>query len=234
MNLRLRRIEKIEEALASARKDHYENLKKRVRLFPIQAHLHATALAAIVLSGKPKIDEPLKYAWSRALQHYGINLVGSITSWKGQVEAAQRLFPIIMEGKNRSERFTEIFMAAPVWLLQFSAMPWDARVLKFQLPNLPQIFKWGTTGFEDMRRWPLLPLGTMMAGDPISNSDLGRRVCITFLCQIMEPLDLEDLLVRTEEELFRADEENCEGCATMRLRYPSHEARGGGPGRPGR
>jgi hypothetical protein len=149
-----------------------------------------------------KIDEPLKHAWARALRHYGI-YVGSPTLWEGQVAAAQRLFPIIMEGKNKSERFTEIFMAAPVWLLQFAGMAFDARVLKFQVPNLLQTVAWGTTGFEDMRRWPLLPLGTMMAGDPISNSDSARRMCIISFCQITVPFDLEDLLIR-------ADEENCD------------------------
>jgi hypothetical protein len=32
--------------------------------------LHATAVAAIVISGKPKIDEPLMRAWERTLAHH--------------------------------------------------------------------------------------------------------------------------------------------------------------------
>jgi hypothetical protein len=34
------------------------------------ARLHATAVAAIVLSGEPKIHEPLIRAWARTLAHY--------------------------------------------------------------------------------------------------------------------------------------------------------------------
>ena len=35
--------------------------------------LHATAVAAIVISGKPKIDEPLMRAWERTLAHHRID-----------------------------------------------------------------------------------------------------------------------------------------------------------------
>ena len=34
---------------------------------------HATAVAAIVISGKPKIDEPLIRAWARTLAYYRID-----------------------------------------------------------------------------------------------------------------------------------------------------------------
>ena len=35
---------------------------------------HATAVAALVLYGEPKIDEPLRRAWVRTLHHYGITI----------------------------------------------------------------------------------------------------------------------------------------------------------------
>ena len=35
--------------------------------------LHTTAVAAIVMSGEPKIDEPLVRAWERTLAHHRID-----------------------------------------------------------------------------------------------------------------------------------------------------------------
>lgn len=51
------------------REKRWEEIKESIR--PM-ARRHATAVAAIVLSGEPKIDEPLFQAWVRALRHYGI------------------------------------------------------------------------------------------------------------------------------------------------------------------
>jgi hypothetical protein len=80
-----------------------------------------------------------------------------------QVQAAQRLLPIIIGAEESSTRFTEIFRTAPVWLLQFTGTSMDARMLKFHLPDISQRISWGSAGFKDARRWPLLPLGVMTA-----------------------------------------------------------------------
>ena len=63
--------------------------------------------------------EPLKRAWARALQHYGIDVNTD------QTAAAQRLLPIIKGDGDESARFTEIFRTTPVWLLQFTGMAMD-------------------------------------------------------------------------------------------------------------
>ena len=47
-------------------------LEQTFRIIRPTIRCHATAVAAIVLSGKPKIDEPLVRAWERALAYYGI------------------------------------------------------------------------------------------------------------------------------------------------------------------
>jgi hypothetical protein len=120
------------------------------------------------------------------LQHYGINT-------KDQVAAAQQLFPIIKKDERVSARFTKIFRTAPVWLLQLTGMALDARLLKFDLPDISDTLRWGSAGLEDARRWPLLPLGTITAGDPITESD-PRRLWIILFCMITEPFpELEDL-----------------------------------------
>jgi hypothetical protein len=151
---------------------------------------HATAVAAIVISGEPKIDEPLVRAWARTLAHYRID-VEDLTSKIDQREAAQKLYAPIVEDPDytsprhwrdpgmvhapESARFTEIFKTAPGWLLEFTRIRLDADALKFGLPDIPVESVWGVDGIEDEKRWPLLPLGTMAAGGPIpkeADSDL--------------------------------------------------------------
>jgi hypothetical protein len=77
-------------------------------------------------------------------------------------------------GEKESERFTEIFRTAPVWLLQFTGMVIDSRFLPLQLPDLSPATRWGSAGYEEARRWPLIPSGMMAAGDPIPDSDERR------------------------------------------------------------
>jgi hypothetical protein len=175
------RISKVEELLFAAKGKRERKRKKfdedRLR----QARLHATAVAAIVLSGKPKIDEPLSQAWTRTLQHYRIETrpldshfrpLREETPLERQVAAAKNLAPIILPVTlKESARFSKIFKTAPVWLLNFTSMSFDACLLKFGLPDqswwpAPGT-KWGRTGYDESRQWPLLPAGTMMDGDPV-------------------------------------------------------------------
>jgi hypothetical protein len=145
------------------------------------------------LSGQPKIDEPLRRAWGRALQHYEI---------KGEDYIADpgRLSAEIMQGRPASERLAEIFKMAPVWLLQFTGVAMDARFLQFDLPLLAEPLRWGSNGYEDARRWPLLPDGTMTAGDPIPHAD-ARQLWITVFCKITVAIpDFEDNLLEEHEE----------------------------------
>jgi hypothetical protein len=191
------RIGKVEELLSAALKER-EGRRKPIGSY--HARRHATAVAAIVLSGKPKVDEPLSRAWARALQHYGIN-DNELARLGDQFAAAAQLFPIIMGGKEEeSARFTEIFRTAPVWLLQFTGMAMDARLLKFHLPDISESLRWGSAGFEDARRWPLLPLGTMTAGDSIPEIDPLRLWLILF-CMMTHPIpDFANNLSREDEE----------------------------------
>ncbi len=94
------RLSKTEKRIATALKEREKNEEKAIKELPIHARHHATAVAAIVLAGQPKIDEPLIWAWQRALQHYGINELARRLG--DQVEAARRLHPTIMEGKELS------------------------------------------------------------------------------------------------------------------------------------
>ena len=193
------RIGKCEELLSAALKERDEKLKQVLQVAPTYARRHATAVAAIVLSGRPRIDEPLKRAWARALQHYGIDVNTD------QIAAARRLLPIIKGDGNELARFTEIFRTAPVWLLQFTGMALDARLLRFDLPDIRDTLGWGSTGYDDARRWPLLPAGTIMAGDPIPDLD-ARRLWIILVCIITQPpLDFENFSREDEEICSEGD-----------------------------
>ena len=193
MNRRSRhRTGKCEEVLSAALKDRDERPKRLLRVWPTYARRHATAVAAIVLSGQPRIDEPLNRAWARALQHYGIDN-------NDQIAAARQLYPTIRGGKSESARFSEIFRMVPIWLLQFTAMAMDARFLRFELPDISKTLKWGSAGLDDARRWPFLPTGTIMAGDPIPDVD-GRRFWIMLSCMITEPFPDVESMFRQEQK----------------------------------
>jgi hypothetical protein len=134
------------------------------------------------------------------LQRYGINN-------NDQIAAAQQLYPIIKGDGKESARFTKIFRTAPVWLLQFTGMALDARLLKFDLPDISDTLRWGSAGYEDARRWPLLPVGTITAGDLIPDSD-PRRLWIILYCIMTEPFpNLEDLS-REDEDIRSHREKN--------------------------
>ena len=175
-----RRVCKAEETISIAKKQHEEKRKKELETYVSYARLHATAVAAIVLSGQPKIDEPLIQAWTRALQYYEVQQDKSYfddrSRLKKQNAAAQKLVLEILEGAKESERFTEIFRTAPEWLLHFTQTYIDACHLLLDLrpTKIPFTLKWGRTGYEEALGWPLLPLGTMMGGDPLSDEDARR------------------------------------------------------------
>ena len=147
-----RRIWKVEELLSAAKKEREEKREKWHKNCLRHARLQATAVAAIVLSGEPKIDEPLSQTWKRVLQHYQIcerNLIfgdNQRTEIDRQVEAAQQLAPIILGNTKASAKFTEIFRAAPVWLLTFTFTFMDADLLGFDLPHKLWRYKWGRDG----------------------------------------------------------------------------------------
>jgi len=188
------RLSKIENAVSIAQKES----KERKKVWRYHARHHATAVAAIVLSGQPKIAEPLNRAWTRALQHYAIKVGES--GGIDQARAAEQLLPMIIGKEEMSARFTEIFSTAPVWVLQFTGLTRDAHLLNFRLPDISRSrFIWGSLGYEDATRWPLLPLGTMAAGDPIANTD-PRQLYIAYLGVVWPILDEDNPSQEKEEK----------------------------------
>jgi hypothetical protein len=192
------RIETAEELAAVAVSERDEKEKQWVEAKRVQARHHATAVAAILLAGQPRIDDPLEEAWVRAARHYDFD------AGRYPRRVPDRLFPeIVGDVEEEVERFTQIFRRAPVWLLLFTSMGMDAHFLKFRLPSLKATLKWGNEGLEELFRWPALPFGTMTAGDrvrmcgpkrpwpllpgePITGVHDGQ-VCLA-LCQSTDPI----------------------------------------------
>jgi hypothetical protein len=109
---------------------------------------------------------------------------GDIRWWEKDDELrATEIYPLIVDDPDyrsprgwwdphivhapEQARFTEIFRTAPVWLLEFTKIQMDSLVLEFDLPDLSGELNWGVEGVKDAERWPLLPLGTITAGDPV-------------------------------------------------------------------
>jgi hypothetical protein len=211
------RISKLEKLLSAAKRECERKRKKFDEDWLRQARLHATAVAAIVLSGKPKIDEPLSRAWTRALQHYQIETRPLDTLFRPsreetplerQVAAAKELVPLILPitltTAQEPARFTEIFKTAPVWLLNFTSMSFDAGLLKFDLPDqawpAPGT-QWGRTGYDESRQWPLLPSGTMTDGDRVPYEHAKRwPLPLDTIEQLDKTEDLQDNSSQSDED----------------------------------
>ena len=180
-----RRVSKAEQSLPAALKKRELLRGRLIALAKETADTwtgvspHATAVAALVLAGEPKIDEPLRAAWARTLNHYRLiesileELGGAATtsyvehflSDDGQLVAAERMTKLI---EARPPRLTEIFRNAQAWLLKYTWIGLGAEYVGYEVPDLSAAPAFGSIGLKDANRWPRLPLGTMTAGDPVS------------------------------------------------------------------
>jgi hypothetical protein len=86
-----------------------------------------------------------------------------------------------------SSRFAKIFSTAPAWLLQFTRTALDAWILRFHLAEMKPNPNWGTAGFADAERWPLLPNGVLTAGEPIPHHDARHMMLV--IQSIVPPID---------------------------------------------
>ena len=76
-----------------------------------------------------------------------------------------------LPGANDNLKFERIFSKAPVWLLKFTGVEWDAKLLGFKLPKLIGAPDLGSEARLERNQWPILPKGTIDAGGPCSDPD---------------------------------------------------------------
>ena len=146
------------------------------------ARLHAIQVAAVALYGEPKMEEPLSVAQSRmqkkldkefgaAAKEYWIRERGE-NGFPSEVDyLCQLLMFNSLPGANDNLKFEQIFSKAPVWLLKFTGVEWDAKLLGFKLRKLVGAPELGSGARRDRNRWPSLPQGTIDAGGPCSDPD---------------------------------------------------------------
>ena len=77
----------------------------------------------------------------------------------------------LFAGADDNLKFERIFSKAPVWLLKFTGIEWDAKLLGFKLRKLVGAPALGSEARLDRNQWPFLPEGTIDAGGPCSDPD---------------------------------------------------------------
>jgi len=168
-------LEKRYAAAVAAKRDE-ENAPAR------WAHFHAMGVAAVVLYGEPKMAEPLSEARSRmqekldeqfaaAADEYWIRKNGEKTHPDTRRFFCHVFMFEALPGADDNLKFERIFSKAPVWLLHFTGVEWDAKLLGFKLPKLVGAPALGQEARLDRNRWPQLPKGTIDAGGPCSEPD---------------------------------------------------------------
>ena len=159
--------------------------KRDEDLAPAQwAYLHAIEVAAVVLCGEPKMEEPLSVAQSR-MQEKLYKEFGAAAEELWIREHGEKLHPGLiaqfscpllmfkaLHGANDNLKFERIFSKAPVWLLKFTGVEWDAKLLGFKLRKLVGAPELGSEARLERNKWPLfLHEGTIDAGGPCLEAD---------------------------------------------------------------
>ena len=146
---------------------------------------HVIEVAAVALHGEPKIEEPLRIAQSR-MQKKLEKEFGAVVEELWARETGSKLdccfrphfhslYPRLMFDSlpedSRLFEFKRIISEAPAWLLKFTAVEWDAKLLGFKLRKLIGTPELGRDARLDRNKWPSLPEGTIDAGGPCSEPD---------------------------------------------------------------
>jgi hypothetical protein len=149
----------------------------------LRAYSHAVPVAAVALYGEPNIEEPLGIAWSRVEEKLTKKFGAAADEWwlSGGEEELHPDFRVLyvyvhfmfnnFPGDNGKLKFERIFSEAPAWLLKFTGVEWDAKLLGFKLRKLVGTPELGREARRDRNNWPSLPEGTIDAGGPCSEPD---------------------------------------------------------------
>jgi hypothetical protein len=137
------RISRIEELIASKLDARQERRKQWEKALPIHARRHATAVAAIVLAGEPKIDEPLIRPWARSLRHYKIAI--DPTTASEQIGQLNCWFQSLLGNKHHPRGLLKYLAQHQ---LQFTRTVLDAWIIRFHLPEMKPNPNWGSAGLQ--------------------------------------------------------------------------------------
>src|SRR5262249_10304793 len=121
---------------------------------------HAIKTAAVIMHGKPTLDEPFADAWHRALEN--LHLTHTPVAWLPD-RLRERLLPSL-PGDSEVEKLAYALGCATPWVLYFTNSHTDAELLGFDLPSNYAGLRLGRDAVLDFFRWPLMPLGRVDAG----------------------------------------------------------------------
>jgi hypothetical protein len=171
-------VNDLEKRIAAAVQAKRDEVDAPVRY----ARMHSIRVAAVALYGEPKIEEPLRIAQSRMVQklhkEFGVAAEELWLRERGEklnLFTRAAFYPNLMfgnlRGGNDNSKFERIFSEAPAWLLKFTAVEWDAKLLGFKLRELVGAPALGRQARLDRNFWPVLPSETIDAGGPCSEPD---------------------------------------------------------------
>jgi hypothetical protein len=143
------RLERLAEAYLRPKEEADSQSDEFVRKYVL---IHTANLAALILYGDPKIDEPLSFAWRRCLESaewqarhekYG-DVHGERDSPFGFgadriADYFRKYFLPDLAGRDEVKKFSLIFDKAPPWLLWFTYADVNARILGIRLPDLSTV-----------------------------------------------------------------------------------------------
>ena len=174
-------VNDLEKRIAAAVKAKRDKVNAPVRF----ARDHAVEVAAVVLHGEPKVEEPLGIRKSRMLEklekQFAVEAEEFCFRYFGS-KPDRFLRPHLrfvyffymfdsLRGGNDNLKFERVFSEAPAWLLKFTAIESDRKLLGFKLRKLVGTPALGREARLERNKWPSLPQGTIDAGGPCSEPD---------------------------------------------------------------
>jgi hypothetical protein len=147
------------------------------------AYVHAIQVVGVVLYGEPKIDESLRIAQFRAKQQLNARFAAVAQGRINPILFPRLKLDALFPGADYNLKFERIFSDAPTWLLKFTAVEWDAKILGFKLRELVGAPELGNEARRDRNWWPFLPEGTIDAGGPCSEPDVPYEKIVKRWCR---------------------------------------------------
>jgi hypothetical protein len=197
------RLEKLAEPKIKQVRQAEEAVENRIE---ISAKVHAFCLAALILYGNPKQDEPLSDAWQRCIERFPAlqpskadKLVDEWGRLRSRVVANIVAEKVMAElpGTTKKEKFQNLFSSAPPWLIWFTFADLTGAILNLTLPDLSSVtnFRRSKAVFE---KWPALPDGKFESC--LRSDDLGAEGL-----SVEDAAFLVDMPKVPEEKMTRLD-----------------------------
>ncbi len=183
MHSKLRRLARLQQLAERYRQLRKDELQKSQDFGITAAYQNVLTLAALVLHGEPKLEEPLEFAWERYLKT-ALSLESAEERWYRTKDLSQseisiednkkRVIWLLEElpGNCDREKFQHVLNVAPHWLLKFMFAEFTANILGLKCPDLSHTPPDGRNAVYQRLRWPACPDGKLQDGGPLKKRRL--------------------------------------------------------------